>query len=89
LEQKYHSIQARGEKVEEMLRAHGKQSNGVLVHLCKLGQKSSHSFSSEDMDYEDGQVEEKNDHDHQAKKSLQEETADHDTNYLGNGSQVS
>jgi len=42
----------------------------------------------EDMDYEDGQVEERNGHDHQAKKSQQEETADHDNNYLGNGSQV-
>jgi len=41
------------------------------------------------MDYEDGQVEERNGHDHQAKKSQQEETADHDNNYLENGSQVS
>ena len=33
LEQKYHSVQARGGNVEEVLRAHEKQSNGVSVHL--------------------------------------------------------
>ncbi|TVY46566.1 Survival motor neuron-like protein 1 [Lachnellula cervina] len=29
LKQKYHGVQARGENVEEVLRAHAKQSNGV------------------------------------------------------------
>jgi len=66
---KYHGVQARGENVEELLRAHTKQSNGV----------------SED---EDMQVEEHLDHDFEAKESLPEETADHDTRSLGDDSQV-
>ncbi|TVY23749.1 hypothetical protein LHYA1_G006693 [Lachnellula hyalina] len=39
---KYHGVQARGENVEELLRAHTKQSNGVSVHLlyCKFAQKA-------------------------------------------------
>lgn len=42
LKQKYHGVQARGENVEEVLRAHAKQSNGVSVHLlyCELAQKA-------------------------------------------------
>jgi len=33
LEQKYHSVQARGENVEEVLRAHEKLSDRLSVHL--------------------------------------------------------
>lgn len=75
--------------MEEALRAHEQQGDGVLVHPLYAWSESSHSFSGEDLDIEDGKVDAQNDHDHQAKKNIPEETADHDTRNLGNDSQVS
>jgi len=89
MKQKYYSIQARGENLEEVLRAHEQQGDGALVYLLYAWSESSHIFSDENFDIEDGKVDAQNDHDHQAKKDIPEETADHGTKHPRNGPQVS
>ncbi|TVY81507.1 Survival motor neuron-like protein [Lachnellula suecica] len=67
----YHSIQARGENAQEVLKAHEKLSNGL----------------GGEVDSEALQVGEQDEQDHQAKENISGEKVDHDTISQGGGSQ--
>ncbi|KAH6674572.1 hypothetical protein B0J14DRAFT_590265 [Halenospora varia] len=67
---RYHSIQARGERVEDVLKAQEKQ------------------FKNEEMDYEDGELDEQSHLEPEAKQNMSGETVDHDTKPLGTDTPV-
>ncbi|KAF4628782.1 hypothetical protein G7Y89_g9375 [Cudoniella acicularis] len=88
---RYHSIQARGENVEKVLKAQENQGRKSVSATVKLSKQMLTYPSGEEMDYEEGELAEEAEQPSReihAKKNIPEETVDHDTSSHGAGPAV-
>lgn len=69
VQQQYHSISARGEGAEDVLKISANQSNGLSVKHFSHGQKSDKHSSGGELDYEGAEAD-----DQHARKNLPKET---------------
>jgi len=89
---RYHSIKARGDDVEEVIKAAENPSTETFVQPPLDNAEYSPRSRGEEMDYEEGELAPDSEnliHDLPAKKSMPEKTVDHDTKSSEEHGQVS